>query len=145
MLGVACLATVPAVAPVMAPRIRISPPPKSEGAQSSASDIVVGVATWYGREFHGLNTASGEIFDMFRFTAAHRVLPLGSYVRVTNLRNRRSVVVRINDRGPMRGSAIIDLSYAAAEMLGMAERGWAKVRLDLLDKPRGLEAALAGN
>lgn len=137
---------VPAGAPIMATvAARISAPPDSGAPPSPSGSLLVGVATWYGREFQGLNTASGELFDMFRFTAAHRELPLGTFVRVTNLRNRKSVVVRINDRGPMRGSAIIDLSYAAAEMLGMADRGWAQVRLDLLDAPRGLDAASAQN
>ncbi len=77
---------------------------------------------------------------MFGLTAAHRELPLGSHVRVTNLQNHRRVVVRINDR-PRRGSAMIDLSYAAAKILGMTRRGWAKVRVDLLKGARDLEGA----
>jgi rare lipoprotein A len=91
-----------------------------------------GVATWYGERFHGLETASGETFDMFRMTAAHRTIPLGTMVRVTNLDTGSSVVVRINDRGPARESSNIDLSYAAAERLGMREAGRARVRLDQL-------------
>jgi rare lipoprotein A (peptidoglycan hydrolase) len=97
-----------------------------------------GVATWYGEKFHGLETASGEVFDMFRMTAAHRRIPLGSMVRVTNLNNGRSVVVRINDRGPVVDSAVLDLSFAAAQKLGMLEKGRAQVRLDQL-----VEIALA--
>src|SRR5262249_61004936 len=77
----------------------------------------VGVASWYGKQFHGKATASGEDFDMFEFTAAHRQLPLGTYVKVTNLRNGRSIIVRVNDRGPYVMDRIMDLSYSAARML----------------------------
>ena len=88
-----------------------------------------GIASWYGRKFHGRRTASGEPYDMYRMTAAHRTLPLPSYVRVTNLENGRSVVVRVNDRGPFHPNRIIDLSYAAAARLGMLERGTALVEV----------------
>lgn len=91
----------------------------------------VGVASWYGKAFHGRSTASGEDFDMFELTAAHRKLPLGTYVKVTNLRNGKWVVVRVNDRGPYVGDRILDLSYAAARMLEI-NRGLAKVRLDIV-------------
>jgi rare lipoprotein A len=90
----------------------------------------VGRAAWYGLAFQGHRTASGERFDMNGFTAAHRRLPLGSLVRVTNLANFRSVVVRINDRGPWKGGRIIDLSYAASKALGLASSGVGEVRLD---------------
>ena|SRR5947207_14993467 len=93
----------------------------------------VGRASWYGKQFDGRSTASGEPFDMFQFTAAHPKLPLGSLVRVTSLRTGRSVVVRINDRGPVVAGRIIDLSYGAAQMLEVGKRGVEKVRLDLLD------------
>jgi len=95
----------------------------------------VGKASWYGRLFQNKRTASGEPFDMNNLTAAHRTLPLGSWVKVTNLRNDRSVMVRINDRGPVRKSRIIDLSYGAAKMLGMGSSGISSVRLDILDTP----------
>jgi rare lipoprotein A len=91
----------------------------------------VGTASWYGDYFQGKQTASGEPYDMRDFTAAHRTLPLGSYVRVTNLRNGKAVVVRINDRGPVVDGRIIDVSYNAARALGFKERGLQKVRLDL--------------
>lgn len=94
----------------------------------------VGRATWYGEPFHGRLTASGEQFDMFQLTAAHRELPLGSRVRVTHLRSRRTVVVRINDRGPVSGQGIIDLSYGAAKKLGVVEQGLARVRLDVMKR-----------
>jgi rare lipoprotein A len=89
-----------------------------------------GKASWYGQDFQGRPTASGESFNMFDMTCAHRSLPLGSLVRVTNLRNRKSVVLRVNDRGPVAEDRIIDLSFAAANFLGV--RGIAKVRLELL-------------
>jgi rare lipoprotein A len=91
-----------------------------------------GVASWYGRQFHGERTANGERYDMYAMTAAHPTLPLPSYARVTNLANRRSVVVRINDRGPFLQSRIIDLSYAAAAKLGFVNQGSARVRVDAI-------------
>ena len=92
----------------------------------------VGTASWYGEFFQGKETASGEPFDMQALTAAHPTLPLGSYVRVTNLRNGRAVVVRINDRGPVVEGRIIDVSYNTAHVLGFDGRGVQKVRLDLV-------------
>lgn len=94
----------------------------------------VGLASWYGKQFHGRTTASGEDFDMFELTAAHKKLPLGSYVKVTNLRNGRWVIVRINDRGPYVGNRIMDLSYSAARMLHFSS-GIEKVRIDLIEQP----------
>jgi rare lipoprotein A len=91
----------------------------------------IGTASWYGEYFQGKTTASGEPFDMRDFTAAHPSLPLGSFVKVTNLRNGKAVVVRINDRGPVVDGRIIDLSRNAASALGFKERGLQRVRLDL--------------
>lgn len=88
-----------------------------------------GHASWYGRSFQGSPTASGELFDMHALTAAHRTLPLGSYARVRNLDNGRSVVVRINDRGPHARRRTIDLSYAAARKIAMVSRGTAPVEV----------------
>ncbi len=88
-----------------------------------------GTASWYGRKFHGHKTSSGEVYDMFQFSAAHRELPLPTYVEVTNLENGRSVVVRVNDRGPFHGSRLLDLSYAAAEKLDMVQAGTAPVEV----------------
>jgi rare lipoprotein A len=93
----------------------------------------VGTASWYGRSFHGKTTASGEPFDMYQFTAAHRRLPMGTMLRVTNLENGESVVVRVNDRGPVPKSRIIDLSYGAARMIGLSGPGLEPVRLDILE------------
>lgn len=92
-----------------------------------------GTASWYGRKFHGHRTSNGEVYDMFRFSAAHKTLPLPSYVRVTNLRNQRSIIVRVNDRGPFHGNRIIDLSYAAAKKLGYSGQGTAPVRVEAID------------
>jgi rare lipoprotein A len=96
-----------------------------------------GKASWYGQPFQGHATASGEIFNMFDLTCAHRSLPLGSLIRVTNLRNRKSVVLRVNDRGPVAEDRIVDLSYAAAASIGL--RGIAKVRIELLPAMAELE------
>ena len=92
-----------------------------------------GVASWYGRKFHGRRTANGEIYDMYAMTAAHKTLPIPSYVRVTNLVNKRSVIVRVNDRGPFHGDRIIDLSYTAAKKLGFENIGTAKVMVEYID------------
>ena len=91
-----------------------------------------GVASWYGPTFHGGNTSSGELYDMYGMTAAHKTLPLPSYARVTNLHNGRSVVVRINDRGPFVANRIIDLSYTAAAKLDMLRDGTAMVEVRVL-------------
>ncbi len=82
-----------------------------------------GIASWYGKKFHGRKTANGETYDMFAMTAAHKTLPLPSYVRVTNLKNKRSVILRVNDRGPFHSGRIIDLSYTAAVKLGIQKNG----------------------
>lgn len=92
-----------------------------------------GLASWYGRRFHGRKTASGEIYDMYAMTAAHPTLPIPTYVRVTALNNGRSVVVRINDRGPFHSKRIIDLSYTAAHKLGYLKLGSTRVRVESLD------------
>jgi len=92
----------------------------------------VGTASWYGEDFVGKPTASGEPYDMYQLTAAHPSLPLGTFVKVTNLRNRRSVVVRINDRGPIVPGRVIDVSYSAARVLNFEEQGIQRVRLDVV-------------
>ncbi|MFC3148787.1 septal ring lytic transglycosylase RlpA family protein [Piscinibacterium candidicorallinum] len=86
-----------------------------------------GLASWYGRKFHGNRTASGEIYDMYGMTAAHRTLPLPSYARVTNVANGRSVIVRVNDRGPFKAGRVIDLTWTAAAQLGFINQGEAEV------------------
>lgn len=89
-----------------------------------------GLASWYGSDFHRKRTSSGEIFDMYAISAAHKTLPLPSYVKVTNLSNGRSIIVRVNDRGPFHTNRVIDLSYAAAHVLGFLKAGTAKVSID---------------
>ena len=91
-----------------------------------------GIATWYGRKFHGKPTSSGERYDMYAMTAAHTILPIPSYARVTNLSNGRSIVVRVNDRGPFHAERIIDLSYAAAYKLGFVNAGSARVEVEAI-------------
>jgi rare lipoprotein A len=95
-------------------------------------NVQTGIASWYGPEFHGKGTSSKEIYDMNDLTAAHNTLPLGTYVMVTNLTNGRSIVVRINDRGPFAKDRVIDLSYAAAKALDMIGPGTASVRIEVL-------------
>nr|WP_163329154.1 septal ring lytic transglycosylase RlpA family protein [Desulfurobacterium thermolithotrophum] len=96
--------------------------------------VEYGIASWYGPGFHGRRTASGEIYNMYKLTAAHKTLPLGTYVKVINLENGRSVIVKINDRGPFVRGRIIDLSYAAAKKIKMLKKGTAKVKIIALGK-----------
>lgn len=99
---------------------------------SIATIVQEGLVSWYGAAFHQRPTASGELFDAGALTMAHRHLPFGTRVRVTNLRNGRSVVVRVNDRGPFVGKRIADLSHAAAEKLGMLRKGIVRARIEVL-------------
>jgi rare lipoprotein A len=92
-----------------------------------------GIASWYGQKFHGRKTSSGEVYDMYAMTAAHKALPLPTYVRVTNLKNKRSVIVRVNDRGPFHDDRVIDLSYAAATKLQILRAGTALVDVRAID------------
>lgn len=94
-----------------------------------------GLASWYGRQFHGRKTASGETFDMNGLTAAHRSLPLNCYVKVTNKTNGKSVVVKVNDRGPFHGNRVMDLSYGAAKQLGITAKGVGNVAIERVSGP----------
>ncbi len=107
---------------------RYAPPPWPP----AAGDAEVGLASWYGRDFHGRRTANGEIYDMYQMTAAHRTLPLGTWVEVIHVETGRSIQVRVNDRGPFIAGRVIDLSYGAARVLGMVGQGVAPVRVRLL-------------
>jgi len=98
--------------------------------QDSRNYRAEGTASWYGTKFHGQNTANGEVYALYGMSAAHKTLPLPAYVKVTNLDNQRSVILRVNDRGPFYSDRIIDLSYAAAKKLGYAETGTARVRVE---------------
>ncbi len=108
---------------------------------SSKGFVEEGLASWYGPGFHGRRTANGERYDMYQFTAAHKVLPMNTYVLVTNLENGRQTIVRINDRGPFVKGRIIDLSYAAARALGMHRQGVARVRLVALGEGHEIKTA----
>lgn len=115
---------------------------------SAADYVEQGGASYYGNKFHGRRTSSGEVYDMYAFTAAHKTLPLPSYARVTNLDNGKSVVVKVNDRGPFHPGRVIDLSYAAAVKLGYREKGTARVEVRALhpdeDPGTGTMLAMAG-
>jgi rare lipoprotein A len=144
ILSIASLGAGDASGPSSLEAAKVKPPVVQEaGGQNSrstsslkskayqAKPYQVGTASWYGEQFQGRQTASGEPYDMQDFTAAHLKLPLGSFVKVTNLRNGKAVVVRINDRGPVVDGRIIDVSYGAARALGFKDRGLQRVRLDL--------------
>jgi rare lipoprotein A len=111
------------------------PSPASKGAVSGTVTPSKGIASWYGPKFHGRRTANGEVYNMYALTAAHRFLPFGTRVQVTNLDNGRHVQVRINDRGPFVKNRIIDLSYSAARRIDMVGTGTAPVRLRLIQGP----------
>jgi rare lipoprotein A len=132
--------SVPDVVPRIEPRSRSGNPPFYDVLgkryfvlSSNVGYVERGVASWYGPGFHKVRTSTGEIYDMYGMTAAHKTLPLPAYVRVTNLQNGRSVVVRVNDRGPFVGNRIIDLSYTAASKLDMLRNGTAMVEVRSLD------------
>jgi len=108
---------------------RTVPPEKRELLRGEAQ---YGVASWYGADFHGKHTSSGEVYDMYQLTCAHQTLPLGTMVMVTNLENGRSLELKVNDRGPFVKERIIDVSYAAAQMLGMWEKGTASVKVEVI-------------
>ena len=101
--------------------------------RESTGYVARGVASWYGKKFHGRKTSNGETYNMYAMTAAHKTLPIPSYLQVTNLDNGKSVVVRVNDRGPFHDNRIIDLSYAAASKLGIAQNGTGKVELRAIE------------
>lgn len=133
------LASIPDAVPKAEPLSRYGNPDsyvvlgrKYNVLDSNVGYTAQGDASWYGSKFHGRSTSSGEPYDMYRMTAAHKTLPLPSYVRVTNLQNDRSVVVRVNDRGPFHSDRVIDLSYAAAVRLDVIGNGTAPVKLETL-------------
>lgn len=123
----------PSEEPAKPPKRQTSAAQKPAVVQSG-SYSAVGVASWYGADFHGRRTANGETFNMNSLTAAHRTLPLQCTVKVTNLANNRSLFVRVNDRGPFAGDRIIDLSAQSARLLGFYDRGLAKVKVELVNR-----------
>jgi rare lipoprotein A len=111
---------------------RIPPPEKETKIEKrETSEVQQGIASWYGKDFHGKQTSSGEVYDMYQLTCAHQTLPLGTMVMVTNLENGKSVELKVNDRGPFVKGRIIDVSYAAAKMLEMSEKGTAMVKVEV--------------
>ena len=104
---------------------------------SAQGYVAEGTASWYGKKFHGHKTSNGETYDMYSFSAAHKSLPLPTYLKVTNLDNQRSVIVRVNDRGPFHGDRLIDLSYAAAARLDYHKKGLARVRIEAITPAQG--------
>ncbi len=134
--------STPPSTPTPPPRAAVpAPSPPRLPAPGPEDFEQTGVASWYGRQHHGKRTASGEAYDMNALTAAHRTLPLGTRVRVTNLDNGRSVEVRINDRGPFAGRRVIDLSYAAAQRLGAVGTGRFRVGLNTIAGSPGQDSA----
>ncbi len=143
------VARIPPVTPRPEPKSRYGNPPsyvvfgkRYHVLDSSRGFVEKGVASWYGTKFHGRRTSSGETYDMYALSAAHKRLPLPSYVRVTNLENGRHIVVRVNDRGPFHGNRVIDLSYAAAAKLGIVKKGTAWVEVRALQPGQTLPAPL---
>lgn len=126
-----------AAAPAAKKAARQSAAKKADKTEKTAKFSQTGKASWYGPGFHGKKTANGERFDMNTLTAAHRTLPISSRVRVTNLANGKSVVVRINDRGPYHGNRVMDLSKAAAQELGFIRTGTAQVKIEPLASADG--------
>jgi len=112
---------------------QIPPAPLAQGQQIASAAVSTGQASWYGPGFYGNRTASGEVLRPGTLTAAHRTLAFGTRVRVTNLWNGRTAVVRINDRGPFHGGRIIDLAHGAAQELGVTASGVAQVKIEVLD------------
>lgn len=111
---------------------------KSYTVMDSAKGFVqTGTASWYGKKFHGHTTSNGEVYDMFNYSAAHKNLPLPTYLKVTNLDNDKSVIVRVNDRGPFHSKRIIDLSYAAAVKLDYHTKGLARVKIEAITPEKG--------
>jgi hypothetical protein len=123
------IAGIPAPPALATPNLNLKP---------KALKVWDGVAGWYGDQFDGRPTATGETYDMYAETAAHKTLPLGSIVRVVNLRTHQSDIVRINDRGPFVEGRDLDVSYAVAERLGIIHNGVARVRMELLEVPKRL-------
>ena len=121
--------------PAPAPQPSGPPPAVERQPATPGAYVEDGVASWYGVPFDGHRTSDGEIYDMHQFTAAHRTLPFNSVVRVTNLTNGKQTEVRINDRGPFVANRVIDLSFAAAQAIGMVGPGTAQVRLDVISGP----------
>lgn len=134
VLSVSCAGKAPPARPSTAELLNTpSPSPTPVPGQIYRE---TGISSWYGKDFHGRKTANGETYDMYGISAAHRTLPLGTSIRVTNLDNYKSVKLKVNDRGPFAKSRVLDLSYGAAKELGFVAQGTAKVRIETLEEIR---------
>ena len=128
---------VPPIRPAP-PAVHAAPSPAPPAVQGSREVFrETGMASWYGSEFNGRKTASGEIFDMYGISAAHRILPLGTTIRVTNLDNNKSIKVKVNDRGPFARNRVLELSYGAAKELGFIAQGTARVMVEAVEPVQG--------
>jgi rare lipoprotein A len=143
------VANIPDAVPKHEPRSKYGNPAHYEvfgkryyTLSSSQGYIEKGVASWYGTKFHGRRTSSGEKYDMYAMTAAHKTLPLPTYAQVTNLENGRTIVVKVNDRGPFHGNRLIDLSYSAATKLGIVAKGTGLVEVKALNPGEQIEAGV---
>jgi len=141
-LSLVITCTAGAAEPASNPTPKYASPAKAKAVDArqavsskKISNVQVGSASWYGKAFQGKPTASGESYDMWQYTAAHRNLPLGTWLRVTNLKNGKSLIVRVNDRGPYvdMSKRIVDVSYAAARMLEFSGEGLARVKLEVVE------------
>jgi rare lipoprotein A len=135
---------IPEVVPKIEPKSKYGNPKKYKvfNKEYKVMDTHIGykergLASWYGEKFHGHRTSSGEIYDMYQISAAHKTLPLPTYAKVTNLKNKKSLIVKINDRGPFHANRVLDLSYAAAQKLGVLDHGTAVVEVEALHPEQG--------
>ena len=113
---------------------RVKKSPTANSRKKHKRHDLQGIASYYGRKFHRKKTASGERFNMYGLTAAHRTLPFNTRIKVTNLENNKSVIVRVNDRGPFKKDRVVDLSYKAAKKIGLIQKGTARVRIKILSR-----------
>ena len=131
-----CLLILTLFSCISSPRYTSSYSPSSSSSLNKSyigKKIIKGVSSWYGQDFHGNLTANGEVYDMYGLTAAHKTMPYNTWVRVTNLDNEKSLILRINDRGPYAKGRILDCSYGAAKKLGFVEVGTANVKIEVIE------------
>ena len=119
--------------PVKSRTVKLSPPSLKTVSKGNYRRVITGISSFYAEDFHGKLTANGEVYDMYGLTAAHKTLPLNTIARVTNLENNKSLILRINDRGPYVKDRILDCSYGAAKKLGFINNGTAKVKIEIIE------------
>jgi|TARA_B100001971_G_scaffold20423_1_gene15847 rare lipoprotein A len=119
--------------PVKSRTVKSSPPSLKTVSKGNYRKVITGISSFYAEDFHGKLTANGEVYDMYGLTAAHKTLPLNTIARVTNLENNKSLILRINDRGPYVKDRILDCSYGAAKKLGFINNGTAKVKIEIIE------------